>query len=143
MYAEASGGKIGITLNNNYAYGHHPEDPNQQNIVNGQEAQSLLWFTEPIFGSGDYYYTTKNLMGNLTLLYPAIYLPVFTEEEIEQNRGSADFFGLNFYNGNLLPALFDQEDDVAVNYKLIYDELPSEVRVVNGLIEKNNSKFFE
>ena len=29
-------------------------------------------------------------------------LPVFTEEEIEFNKGTADFFGLNHYTSNLI-----------------------------------------
>ena len=65
---------------------------------------SLRWLSDPIFGeTGDYSQETKSIFGNLTRLEKFSHwkLPEFTEEEKKANLKTADFFGLNFYNGNL------------------------------------------
>ena len=49
-----AGAKLGITLNSNYPYSYYPEDPTLQNFVIAERAFVTEWFTEPIFGGGDY-----------------------------------------------------------------------------------------
>ena len=64
----------------------------------------MRWLSDPIFGeTGDYSQETKSIFGNLTRLdnFSHWKLPEFTTEEKKTNLKTADFFGLNFYNGNL------------------------------------------
>ena len=64
----------------------------------------LRWLSDPIFGeTGDYSQETKSIFGNLTRLdnFNHWKLPEFSDEEKKMNMKTADFFGLNFYNGNL------------------------------------------
>jgi hypothetical protein len=127
---------MGITLNAQTPISYFPEDPESQNTVNAQFAQSFEWFTEPIFGSGDYSQNTKVLIGNVTRINPDTYLPVFTPEEIENNKGTSDFFGLNLYNGNLIPASdnINQGKFEAVETTPLYDELEGERALPNFVV---------
>lgn len=49
----------------------------------------LAWFTDPIFGNGDYPAVMREHVGDR--------LPHFTPEEKAEIQGSADFFGFNYY----------------------------------------------
>ena len=91
-------------MNINYAQSWYPADPEAQAGAQAQLEFSLRWLSDPIFGeTGDYSQETKSIFGNLTRLenFSHWKLPGFTEEEKKANLKSADFFGLNFYNGNL------------------------------------------
>lgn len=62
------------------------------------------WFAHPIFKNGDYPEAMKWTVGNRSELQklPASRLPVFTEEEKEYIRGTADVFCLNYYTSNII-----------------------------------------
>uniref|UniRef100_A0A8D8CG53 Lactase-phlorizin hydrolase n=2 Tax=Culex pipiens TaxID=7175 RepID=A0A8D8CG53_CULPI len=61
----------------------------------------LGWFAHPIFSTnGDYPQIMKDRVGSR--------LPKFSDEEIASIRGSADFFGLNFYSAKLVSKNPDQ-----------------------------------
>ena len=115
---------MGITLNSNYPYSYFPEDPESQNVVRGEKAFVLEWFSEPIFGSGDYSKDFKALSGNISRIFPDIKMPTFTPEEIELNKKATDFIGLNFYNGNIAPA--SDKIDVKIERE-VYDHLADEI----------------
>ena len=57
------------------------------------------WFACPIFGTGDYPEVMKEqvLKKCKELGLSESSLPKFSKEEIETNKGSADFFGINNY----------------------------------------------
>ena len=61
--------------------------------------QAGFW-AEPIYGGGDY---SDLLKGAIEAQFPGKnYLPEFTAEQIEMNKGSADFFGLNHYTSTIM-----------------------------------------
>ena len=111
-------------MNINYAQSWYPADPEAQAGAQAQlefslrpvflmifqmlffprQKTFLRWLSDPIFGeTGDYSQETKSIFGNLTRLdnFNHWKLPEFSDEEKKMNMKTADFFGLNFYNGNL------------------------------------------
>ena len=82
-----------------------PNDPEAQTATDIQFEFALKWLSDPIFGeTGDYSQQVKSIFGNLTETerFAKWKLPKFTDEEKVRNKGASDFFGLNFYNGNLM-----------------------------------------
>lgn len=59
----------------------------------------LGWFAHPIFSEGNYPAVMISLVGNNSIHEgrSASRLPTFSEEWIAKIRGSADFFGINYY----------------------------------------------
>ena len=97
--------KVGVTLNVNYVMSYKPQDPEAQIPSDIQLDFALKWLSDPIFGqTGDYSQAVKSIFGNLTETerFGHWVLPEFTDEEKLLNKGASDFFGLNFYNGNLM-----------------------------------------
>ena len=97
--------KVGVTLNVNYVMSYFPNDPEAQTATDIQFEFALKWLSDPIFGElGDYSQEVKSIFGNLTETerFSKWKLPKFTEDEKSRNKGASDFFGLNFYNGNLM-----------------------------------------
>ncbi|XP_064605858.1 lactase/phlorizin hydrolase-like [Liolophura sinensis] len=94
-YRSYQNGKVSITLNCDYKQPYNPEDPNDLEASERQLQFMLGWYAHPIFVNGDYpdimkYYVAKKSMGLSRL-------PVFTEEEKRQIKGTYDYFGLNHY----------------------------------------------
>ncbi|XP_013394024.1 lactase-phlorizin hydrolase-like [Lingula anatina] len=97
-------GKIGITLNAGWS---EPKDPSS---LSDQEASQrdmqfqLGWFANAIFVNGDYPDVMKWRIGNNseTQNLPKSRLPAFTDAEKIYNKGTSDFFGLNFYTSSLV-----------------------------------------
>jgi len=91
-YQKEQGGKIGIVLNSDMFY---PKDPNNSHHIESADrafAFFLGWFAEPIF-KGDYPEIMKKYVGNR--------MPIFTEEQKNLIKNSADFFALNHYSSSL------------------------------------------
>lgn len=80
-------GRIGITNNCDWR---EPLTDSPEDRAAAQRALEffLAWFTDPIY-KGDYPAVMRERLGER--------LPVFTEEEISEIKGSSDFFGLNHY----------------------------------------------
>jgi lactase-phlorizin hydrolase len=96
-------GKVGITMVTQWA---EPKDPNNPDDVEAAERVmqfKMGWFTNPIFGNGDYPAILKAQLAQKAKTFglPASPLPVFTEEEKRYNRGTYDFFGFNHYTTRL------------------------------------------
>lgn len=90
-------GKIGITLNTIWA---EPKDPSDQKHVDAARRDmdfELGWFADPIW-KGDYPAAMRESIGDR--------LPVFTEEEKKQLKGSSEFFGLNHYSSHYTTGTF-------------------------------------
>ena len=98
-YQEKQNGIIGISLSGAWYY---PKDPNNEDDVAAARRAfqfAFGWFAHPIF-NGDYSDTVKETIHNNSINYMMRVrsrLPEFTEEEINNLKGSADFLGVNYY----------------------------------------------
>jgi len=91
-YKASQGGSIGITVNADWG---EPLTTDPQDVAAAERALlfRLGWFADPIFhSSGDYPEPMRRVFRSL-----GVELPVFTQEQRRLLKGSADFFGLNFY----------------------------------------------
>ncbi|KAI3356505.1 hypothetical protein L3Q82_017710, partial [Scortum barcoo] len=104
-YRKTQGGKVGIALNSDWA---EPMDPSRPEDIAAADRylQFMLgWFAHPIFVDGDYPETLKSQIEqkiNQCPLSAPARLPVFTPEEKQRIRGTADFLGLNHYTSRLV-----------------------------------------
>jgi len=115
-FAEEQGGKIGITLNVNWA---EPRDETNEDDLAASEAHlqfNLGWYAHAIFKDGLYPAVMREKIDAKSSEqgYPESRLPSFSEEESQMINGSSDFLGMNFYTSNIVyPELCDISD---VNY---------------------------
>uniref|UniRef100_A0A8D0DE47 Lactase n=1 Tax=Sander lucioperca TaxID=283035 RepID=A0A8D0DE47_SANLU len=104
-YRKTQGGKIGIALNSDWV---EPMDPSRPEDIAAADRylQFMLgWFAHPIFVNGDYPATLKTQIEqkrNECPLSDPARLPVFTTEESQRIRGTADYLGLNHYTSRLV-----------------------------------------
>lgn len=85
-FQDAQKGKIGITLNADWAQPKGPDGP----AASARDMEfSLGWFADPVH-FGDYPKSMKDTAGAR--------LPSFTDAEKKSLKGSSDFFGLNHYS---------------------------------------------
>ncbi|KAJ8315737.1 hypothetical protein KUTeg_007887 [Tegillarca granosa] len=96
-------GKVGITLDCDW------KEPLTYDAMDRYSAERSLkfklgWFADPIFGQGDYPAVMKRFVARKSEQqgYSNSRLPEFTDEEKKQNKGAADFLGLNHYTTNLV-----------------------------------------
>jgi len=112
-YQKAQKGKIGITLNSDWAA---PLTIGLQDDLNAAMRYMdfmLGWFADPIY-TGDYPGSMRNSVS---------FLPHFTPQEVALLRTSNDFFGLNHYTslytthylGSTPPNLVGWEKDLNIN----------------------------
>jgi len=101
-YQTQNKGKIGITLNCDWA---EPLDPSNATHVAAAQRQlefSLGWFADPVF-LGDYPESMKIAAGDR--------LPTFSDAEKAIVNGSHDFFGLNHYTTSYIYPKTDIDTD--------------------------------
>ncbi|PCJ92281.1 MAG: beta-glucosidase [Flavobacteriaceae bacterium] len=105
-YQEKQGGKIGITNNCDWRepLTNKPED------IEAAERSLLFflgWFADPIY-FGDYPKVMRDRVGDR--------LPKFSAEDVENIKGSSDFFGLNHYTASYAADVDPNanDDDVTV-----------------------------
>ncbi|KAL1376185.1 hypothetical protein pipiens_004483 [Culex pipiens pipiens] len=99
-YKPLQHGTIGISLASMW---YQPRSDSLDDLEASQWAMqfNLGWFAHPIFSTdGDYPQIMRDRVGSR--------LPKFSDEEIASIRGSADFFGLNFYSAKLVSKNPDQ-----------------------------------
>lgn len=91
-------GKVGFTMDN-FWY-----EPGSTSTADEQAVERVFEFylgvfANPIYGTGDFPQIVKDIVSNRSLLqgFETSRLPTFTSEEVERIKGTADFFGLNFY----------------------------------------------
>ncbi|KAM9851169.1 lactase/phlorizin hydrolase-like [Aulostomus maculatus] len=104
-YRTRQRGNVGIALNSDWA---EPLDPSRPADIAAADRYlhfMLGWFAHPIFVDGDYPAALKTQIEQKSqecaLSEPAV-IPVFTAEERQRIRGTADFFGLNHYTSRLI-----------------------------------------
>uniref|UniRef100_A0A7E4WB63 Beta-glucosidase n=1 Tax=Panagrellus redivivus TaxID=6233 RepID=A0A7E4WB63_PANRE len=94
-------GTLGVALSGSHFF---PNDPNKQSDIDAAE-RAFQWswglYAHPIYSAdGDWSDIVKERIANLSIEEGRIQsrLPVFTKEEIEGLRGSAQFIGVNYYS---------------------------------------------
>lgn len=95
-YQKQQNGKIGITLNSDWAIAAPNSGPDGAAAVTRYLDFNLGWFADPIW-KGDYPAIMRDVVGDR--------LPNFTDAEKTALKGSADFFGLNHYSTHIVSAL--------------------------------------
>ena len=82
-------GRVGIAMTSEWCEPKDPTDPKCQAAAEMSLQSKLGWYSNPIFGNGDYPESFKKQIADLSQHYgmPVSQLPAFTEEEIELNRG--------------------------------------------------------
>lgn len=104
-YRKTHGGKVGIALNSDWAEPKNQSSPDDQAAADRYLQSMLGWFAHPVFVDGDYPAALKAQIEKkrteCPLSEPAR-LPVFTPEESQRIRGTADFFGLTHYTSRLV-----------------------------------------
>ncbi|XP_037646094.1 lactase-phlorizin hydrolase-like [Sebastes umbrosus] len=104
-YRKTQGGKVGIALNSDWAEPMDPSRPEDIAAADRYMQFMLGWFAHPIFVDGDYPPTLKTQIEQKRNECPhsePARLPVFTAEESQRIRGTADFLGLNHYTSRLV-----------------------------------------
>ncbi|XP_025089742.1 lactase-phlorizin hydrolase-like isoform X2 [Pomacea canaliculata] len=114
-YRATQNGKIGITLNCDWA---EPLDPILQTDIDASDRGLLTfmgWFANPIYLDGDYPPIMRELVDNASIAEgrSTSRLPAFTPQEKARNARTSDFFGLNHYSTNLVT---DAHSGHAPNY---------------------------
>lgn len=103
-YRESQGGIISLSLNVEWVEPKTLNEPQNLEAADRFLQFSLGWFAHPIFKNGDYPEAMKWKVGNRSELQQlsSSRLPVFTEEERDYIRGTADVFCLNFYSSKMI-----------------------------------------
>ncbi len=89
QYKPTQKGKIGITLNHDWAEPYDPLNQWDQLAAQRRREFQLGWFADPLF-FGRYPQSMIDLVGDR--------LPKFTEAESKRLQGSIDFLGINHYS---------------------------------------------
>jgi len=103
-FAADQGGKIGITLNVDWA---EPRNPDDQADVDASETNlqfNLGWYAHAILKNGKYPDIMRTKIDDKSSQqgFESSRLPHFTEEESTMIAKSTDFLGMNFYTSNIV-----------------------------------------
>ncbi|XP_074452160.1 lactase/phlorizin hydrolase [Larus michahellis] len=103
-YRASQRGVIALCPNIDWAEPKTPSDPKDIEAADRYLQFLVGWFTHPIFKNGDYPEVMKWKVGNRSELQnlPSSRLPVFTAEEREYIRGTADVFCFNTYTSKIV-----------------------------------------
>ncbi|KAK2516356.1 Lct, partial [Columba livia] len=103
-YRASQGGVIALRPNIDWVEPETPSDPRDIEAADRHLQFLVGWFTHPIFKNGDYPEVMKWKVGNRSELQnlPSSRLPVFTAEEREYIRGTADVFCFNTYTSKIV-----------------------------------------
>eukprot|EP00076_Gallus_gallus_P002678 NP_001104816.1 lactase-phlorizin hydrolase precursor [Gallus gallus] len=103
-YRASQGGVISLCLNIDWIEPKTPSNPRDLEAADRYMQFLVGWFAHPVFKNGDYPEVMKWTVGNRSELQnlPSSRLPVFTAEEREYIRGTADVFCLNTYTAKLV-----------------------------------------
>uniref|UniRef100_A0ACB8G1J9 Uncharacterized protein n=1 Tax=Sphaerodactylus townsendi TaxID=933632 RepID=A0ACB8G1J9_9SAUR len=103
-YRESQKGVISLSLNIDWVEPKTLQDPRNVEAADRYLQFTGGWFAHPIFKNGDYPEAMKWKVGNRSDLQKlsSSRLPVFTEEEKQYIRGTADVFCLNYYTSKII-----------------------------------------
>merc|ERR1712004_474393 len=111
-FAEAQGGKIGITLNINWMEPRDPSDEADVEASNTLMNFQLGWYAHAIFVDGQYPAVMREKIDAKSEAqgFDESRLPTFSEEDSAMILGSSDFLGMNFYTAQIVyPEASDPE----------------------------------
>jgi len=111
-FAEAQGGKIGITLNINWMEPRDPSDEADVEASNTLMNFQLGWYAHAIFVDGQYPAVMREKIDAKSAAqgFEESRLPTFSEEDSAMILGSSDFLGMNFYTAQIVyPEASDPE----------------------------------
>lgn len=119
-YAERFKGQVGICLYGSY---HYPLNDKVNASLADQATEHMVgWFANAIFSKdGDYPQVMKDNIEKNSKGRPITRFKKFTEEEIAELKGSADFLALNYYTSRLVapketyPEEQDWESDAGID----------------------------
>ncbi|NWX39572.1 LPH hydrolase, partial [Steatornis caripensis] len=124
-YRASQGGVIALCPNIDWVEPKTPSDPRDIEAADRYLQFLVGWFTHPIFKNGDYPEVMKWKVGNRSELQnlPSSRLPVFTAEEREYIRGTADVFCFNTYTSKIVthattrlrPFSYEYDQEVVTN----------------------------
>ncbi|XP_063017664.1 lactase/phlorizin hydrolase [Melospiza melodia melodia] len=144
-YRASQGGIIALCPFISWGEPKTPSDPRDIEAADRYLQFLVGWFTHPIFKNGDYPEVMKWKVGNRSELQnlPSSRLPVFTAEEREYIRGTADVFCFNTYSTKIVSHSttrltpfsyeYDQEVSVTVDSSWPSSALPDHRPVAWGL----------
>jgi len=104
QFRQSQKGMVGITLNCDMMIPLTDKEEDIEAAERGMQFE-LGWFASPIYSStGDYPSVMREIIDRKSKEQglPESLLPYFTEEEIQEIKGSSDFFGLNHYTTQLI-----------------------------------------
>ncbi|NXS52208.1 LPH hydrolase, partial [Brachypteracias leptosomus] len=103
-YRASQRGVIALCPNIDWVEPKTPSDPKDIEAADRYLQFLVGWFTHPIFKNGDYPDVMKWKVGNRSELQnlPSSRLPVFTAEERDYIRGTADVFCFNTYTSKIV-----------------------------------------
>ncbi|XP_065606571.1 lactase/phlorizin hydrolase [Cyrtonyx montezumae] len=103
-YRASQGGVISLCLNIDWIEPKTPSNPRDIEAADRYMQFLVGWFAHPVFKNGDYPEVMKWKVGNRSELQnlPSSRLPVFTAEEREYIKGTADVFCFNTYTTKLV-----------------------------------------
>ncbi|NXN10189.1 LPH hydrolase, partial [Indicator maculatus] len=103
-YRASQGGVITLCPNIDWVEPQTPSNPRDIEAADRYLQFLVGWFTHPIFKNGDYPDVMKWKVGNRSELQnlPSSRLPVFTAEERDYIRGTADVFCFNTYTSRIV-----------------------------------------
>ncbi|NXC28283.1 LPH hydrolase, partial [Campylorhamphus procurvoides] len=103
-YRATQGGVIALCPNIDWAEPKSPSNPRDVEAADRYLQFLVGWFAHPIFKNGDYPEAMKWKVGNRSELQglPLSRLPVFSAEEREYIRGTADVFCFNTYTSKIV-----------------------------------------
>lgn len=87
-FQAAQGGKIGMSLNTDFAMPFHQVSPREKEAAQRARDFQLGWFADPVY-FGDYPRSMREACGER--------LPDFRSEDVAVLKDSCDFFGINNY----------------------------------------------
>ncbi|XP_066586353.1 myrosinase 1 isoform X2 [Prorops nasuta] len=130
LYHEKFGherGKIGITHLYTWLEADNPESSVDIEAVERAYQWYNNWLTHPVFSeNGDYPHLMKRIVSEKSLL--AFYrsrLPSFTQSEIDQVKGSADFVGINFYSASKVRGINPDPNDISFENDAAFQQTDS------------------
>uniref|UniRef100_A0A8C3KAE9 beta-glucosidase n=1 Tax=Calidris pygmaea TaxID=425635 RepID=A0A8C3KAE9_9CHAR len=103
-YRASQRGVIALCPNIDWAEPKTPSDPKDIEAADRYLQFLVGWFAHPVFKNGDYPEVMKWKVGNRSELQnlPSSRLPVFTAEERDYIRGTADVFFFNTYTSKIV-----------------------------------------
>ncbi|KAK6184281.1 hypothetical protein SNE40_006781 [Patella caerulea] len=107
-------GQIGLSLEVKWSIMSDPSNPQNQEAYRINDEFNFGWLGDPIFKTGDYPDVVKKRVEikSRESGLESSRLPEFTESEKQINKGSADFYGITYWTGEIISALEKTHDNV-------------------------------